>query len=169
VITRFLVELTPPEDGFEAIEAIGARSRAASDELSRAGTPVRFLRTVFVPEDGSCLLVIEGASAEAVREACGQARLVAARVSPTLELTEDGAQAERDEPTHVARFPRPARPVGRSGVVGRTRRRRPRTTSDGVAADPCSPRGDHARPRRRNRRKLRKSRSRTLAGSGRGG
>ena len=82
---RYLVELTPPEGGFEDIQSLGAGSRVASEEVSRDGTPVRFLRSVFVPEDNSCLLVFEG-SREAVLEACRRADLVPERISETLAV-----------------------------------------------------------------------------------
>jgi hypothetical protein len=96
---RYLVELRPAEDGFADIQSLGARSRAASEELSRNGTPVRFLRSVFVPEDSSCLLVFEGASAEAVTEACRRAAIVAERISAALDLTEElNEEAMRSAP-----------------------------------------------------------------------
>ena len=79
--TRFFVELAPRASGFEDIQALTARSRAASEALARAGTPVRFLRSVFVPEDGSCYLLFEGSSRDAVHEACRRASVDAARIS----------------------------------------------------------------------------------------
>jgi hypothetical protein len=89
---RYLVELRPTESGFEEIQALGAGSRAASEELSRNGTPVRFLRSVFVPEDGSCLLVFEGASREAVLQACRRAGIVPERISEALDLNDEAKE-----------------------------------------------------------------------------
>ena len=89
---RYLVELSPPDGGFDDIHSLGARSRAASEELSRRGTAVRFLRSVFLPEDGSCLLVFEAASGEAVTEACKRAAIGVGRVSETLAPTGDPAR-----------------------------------------------------------------------------
>lgn len=83
---RYLVELESPESVFD-IQSVGARSRAASKEVSRHGMAVRFLRSVFVPEDGSCLLIFEGDSIEAVTEACTRAAIDVGRVSRTLDLT----------------------------------------------------------------------------------
>jgi Nickel responsive protein SCO4226-like len=82
---RYLVELSPSHGSFEDIQSLGASSRAASEELSRDGTPVRFLRSVFVPEDSRCLLVFEGGSDEAVLEACRRAGIVAERISEALD------------------------------------------------------------------------------------
>jgi Protein of unknown function (DUF4242) len=83
---RYLVELDPPDTDWADIQALTARSRAASDELSQHGTPVRFLRSVFVPEDGKVYLLFEGPSEAAVREAASRAGLGVGRVLGTLRL-----------------------------------------------------------------------------------
>jgi hypothetical protein len=53
------------------------------------GIPVRFLRSIFVPEDETCFYLYEAASAEQVREAALRAQLpfasvVAAANTPTM-------------------------------------------------------------------------------------
>ena len=62
-LTPYLVELVPPVGGLEGIQALAARARRASDELSKEGVGVRFLRSVFVPEEGQCFLLFAGDSA----------------------------------------------------------------------------------------------------------
>jgi hypothetical protein len=64
-VERYLIELARPAAGWSELQAVTARARAAADELRAAGTPVRFLRSIFVPEDDSCLLLFEAPSAEA--------------------------------------------------------------------------------------------------------
>lgn len=86
---RYLVELTPTESGFDDIQALATRSRAASEALSRNGTPVRFLRAVFVPEDGSCFLLFEAPSAEEARLAATRAELGVERVVEALRIGDD--------------------------------------------------------------------------------
>jgi hypothetical protein len=54
--------------------------------MSAEGTPVRFLRSVFVPEDESCFFLYEGPSAEVVRDAAGRAELAVAQVDETITL-----------------------------------------------------------------------------------
>lgn len=87
---EFVLELYLAEtDGAAAERSAEAACRAA-EELSREGTPVRFLRSIFVPEDETCLYLYEAASAEAVREAARRAdlafeRVVEAVVSPKEE------------------------------------------------------------------------------------
>lgn len=77
---RYLIELTPHESGFDDIRALTDRARAAAEELARAGSPVRFLRSVFVPEDGSCFLLFEAASVQQAQQAATRAQLAVRRV-----------------------------------------------------------------------------------------
>ena len=59
------------------------RTRLAAVELTREGTPVRYLRSIFVPEDETCFLLLEAGSAEAVREAARRATLPFERLAET--------------------------------------------------------------------------------------
>ena len=84
---RYLIELRSPDGGFLDINELASRSRAACRELTAEGTPMRFLRSVFVPEDGSCLLVLEAASAESVRGAMRRAGLPSRRITKAEVVT----------------------------------------------------------------------------------
>ena len=90
--SRYLVELEPPDPGWDDIQAIVARFRLASH-----GTAVRFLRSVFVPEDGKVYLLFEGPSESAVREAVSHAGLGVEGVVGSLQLetahTDQGGQS----------------------------------------------------------------------------
>jgi len=79
-LSRFLLELTPAENGFDDIAALSARSRAACDELTDDSASVRLLRSVFVPEDGSCFLLFEASSAPEVQKVAGLAAVPAGQV-----------------------------------------------------------------------------------------
>ena len=87
--SRYLVELEPPDAGWDDIQALTARFRLASD-----GTSVRLLRSVFVPDDGKVYLLFEGPSESAVRAAASQAGLGVEGVVETLRLESD-QQGER--------------------------------------------------------------------------
>ena len=82
-LSRFLLELSPVDGGFEDIQALSARSRAACDEMADERTPIRLVRSFFLPDDGSCFLLFEAASLSAVVEA---ARRAVVPAGPVWEL-----------------------------------------------------------------------------------
>jgi hypothetical protein len=86
-VRSYRIELRP--GGANVLAASGERARAAAELLAGEGTPVRWVRSVYVPEDGSCFLVLEGASRAAVAEAGRRAGLDVVRIeeSPTEEGT----------------------------------------------------------------------------------
>lgn len=65
-LSRFLLELERPQLRASEIQALGARSRVVTRELRSEGSTVRFLRAIYVPEDGRCFLLFEGGSASDV-------------------------------------------------------------------------------------------------------
>lgn len=83
-LSRFTLELARPDGGWEQLQLATARARRVADELRSEGTPVRFLRSVFVPEDDACFFLYEGPSADAVRAAAARADLRAAHVEETM-------------------------------------------------------------------------------------
>ena len=52
--------------------------------MRREGTPVRFLRSIFVPESDLCFLLYEAPTAKSVREAAGRAGLLPDGVRRTI-------------------------------------------------------------------------------------
>jgi len=78
---RYTVELSLPDAGCADVQEAAARARAATE-----GEPVRFLRSIFVPEDDACFLLFEGPSAESVRAAALRAKLGPRRVEAALRL-----------------------------------------------------------------------------------
>jgi Protein of unknown function (DUF4242) len=80
--TRYTVELRLPQAGWADVQQAAARARAAT-----ADDGVRFLRSIFVPEDDTCFLLYEGPSAQSVRAAARRAKLGVRRVQATLKET----------------------------------------------------------------------------------
>lgn len=68
-------------EGWRELPRLSDSARTASAQLSRQGTPVRFVRSIFVPEDETCFHLYEAASAESVREAARRAALPFERVT----------------------------------------------------------------------------------------
>lgn len=76
-MAEFLVEFYVSRTDVGAVERI----RVAAAELTRAGAPVRQVRSIFVPEDETCFFLYEANSAAAVREAARRAALPFGRVA----------------------------------------------------------------------------------------
>jgi hypothetical protein len=68
-----------------ASAARDARSvRSAADQLARDGTPVRFVRSIFIPADETCMYVFEAESIEVVRTVAARASLQVERISEAI-------------------------------------------------------------------------------------
>ncbi len=76
----YLAELYVPRTGSDGVEDAAARARTAADELRRAGTLVRFHRSIFVPVEETCFLLYEAESPESVRRAVGLAGIAFDRI-----------------------------------------------------------------------------------------
>ena len=87
-MAEFLVELYVPRTDRAAAARGAAQARLAASELTRAGTPVRDVRSIFVPEDETCFLLYEAASADDVRAAVGRAALPCDHVGEAVPVPE---------------------------------------------------------------------------------
>jgi hypothetical protein len=74
-VPEFVVELYISRTDAGMVGHGADRARRAAEELSRQGTPVRYLRSIHIPEDETCFLLYQAASADAVRTAAGRAGL----------------------------------------------------------------------------------------------
>jgi hypothetical protein len=83
-LARYLVELEPPSTGWGDLQQLTARARAAVEELRGEGMAVRFLRSIYVPEDESCFFLYEGDSVASVGAAGRRAQLQIVRIAETL-------------------------------------------------------------------------------------
>ena len=83
----YLVEVYLPRSRADEARAAGRRARAAAEELSREGVPIRYVRTTFLPDDETCFHLFEAASAEVVQEASRRAALGRARIVAAVEAS----------------------------------------------------------------------------------
>jgi hypothetical protein len=90
--THYTVELHLPQAGCVDVQQAATRAREATEQMRREGHEVRFLRSVFVPEDDACFLLYEGQSAELVRAAALRAKLGPRRVDAALVLEREETQ-----------------------------------------------------------------------------
>jgi hypothetical protein len=84
-VPGYLVETYVPHSRTQDVHAAELRVRALAEELSREGTPVRHVRTTFVPGDETCFLFFQAASEEAVGELCRRAAIDSPRIVLAVE------------------------------------------------------------------------------------
>jgi hypothetical protein len=92
-LARYMVELQLPDTGWRDLQRATACARQATDELRGEGAHVRFLRSVFVPEENTCFFLYEGPSAQSVRAAAARAKLGVVRVDAALLLDSEEEEA----------------------------------------------------------------------------
>lgn len=83
-MAEYLVELYLGREDAAALDLGAERAWHAAAELTREGTPVRFLRSIFVPEDETCFYLYEAATAAVVHEAARRAALPFERVAEAV-------------------------------------------------------------------------------------
>jgi hypothetical protein len=81
---RYLAEVYLAHIG--GLEAIASPVRAAARASRREGTPVRFVRSLYVPEDQTCLLLFEAGASASVQEVTQRAGLHVTRVVAVMEV-----------------------------------------------------------------------------------
>jgi hypothetical protein len=82
-VAEYLLELYVSRSDAEAVRHDAERARRAAVELTGEGTPVHYVRSIFVPEDETCFLLYQADSIDAVRLAAGRAGLGNARIRET--------------------------------------------------------------------------------------
>ncbi len=86
---NYIVQRTLPRFTGEQLAAAAASAKSTTAQMSREGTPVRYLRSFFIPGEDKCYCLFEGPSAEAVREANDRAGLPYERISEGLHIEAD--------------------------------------------------------------------------------
>ena len=79
---RYTVEVSLPRGGWAEVQEAATRAREATRECER----VRFLRSIYVPEDDACFFLYAGPSAQSVRAAARRAKLGVRRVDAAMRL-----------------------------------------------------------------------------------
>jgi hypothetical protein len=83
-MAEFLLELYISRTDGHVVASRAESARRAAEELTRVGTPVRYLRSIFVPEDETCFFLYEATSADVVREAAHRAALPFDRITEAI-------------------------------------------------------------------------------------
>ena len=82
-MTEFIVELYVPRNDCDAVAAAAVRLTKAAAELTAEGRAVQLVRSIFVPTDETCFLLVEGGSADDVRETARRAGVSVDSVAAT--------------------------------------------------------------------------------------
>ncbi|MET0200922.1 MAG: nickel-binding protein [Gaiellaceae bacterium] len=88
-MAEFLAEFYLSPSDREAAQVGADRARLAAEELALRGTPVRYLSSIFLPEDETCFHLYEASSAEAIREVAQRAELSFERVLEAIPNREE--------------------------------------------------------------------------------
>jgi hypothetical protein len=73
-----------------SMDDLGGAQKAAiekGEQMTAGGTPVRYIRTTFAPEDGRCMCLFEAQSDEDVKRLNDEAGLPYDRIVPARDLT----------------------------------------------------------------------------------
>jgi hypothetical protein len=79
-VEEYLVELYLPRGDATALADAAFRARAASEQLTGEGRNIRYVRSIFVPQDEICFHLYEAEEAAVVREASQRACIAHERV-----------------------------------------------------------------------------------------
>ena len=88
-MAEFLVELYVSRADADGVEREAQRARRAAAALTAEGRPVRLVRSIFVPEDETCFLLVEADTVETVHEAATRAAVPFERVLATAARIND--------------------------------------------------------------------------------
>jgi hypothetical protein len=83
-VAELVAVLCVPRSQATIVESGARRARLAAEELARSGTPVRYMRSIFVLEDETRFFLFEAGSADAVQEAARHAALPFERIAEEI-------------------------------------------------------------------------------------
>ncbi len=86
---KYLVERHLPGFTADQIAIAAGRAKSTTADMTREGTPVRYLRSTFIPGEDKCFCLFEGPSAETVRQANVRAELPMERITEALHIASE--------------------------------------------------------------------------------
>lgn len=86
----WMVERELPGISMEALAAAQGAAITQAGKSTAGGTPVRYLRSLFSPQDGRCCCLFEAANAQAVQQVNDDAGLPYSRIVEALDLPAPG-------------------------------------------------------------------------------
>lgn len=83
----YMVERSLKGIPMEQLAAAQQRAIGTASQMSAAGTPVRYIRSTFVPESGQCLCLFSADDAQQVKALNEKAGIPCDKVVAALDLT----------------------------------------------------------------------------------
>jgi len=81
VMAGYVVEVYVSRLSASVLDETSSHARRAAENLSRAGTPVVYICSIFLPEDETCFHFFEAPSLEAIQETCSRLGLTFERIA----------------------------------------------------------------------------------------
>ena len=86
---KYMVERHLPGITSDQLSAAAARAKSTTAQMSEEGTPIRYLRSTFVPGEEKCYCLFDGPSADAVEQANKRAEIPYERVVEAMHIASD--------------------------------------------------------------------------------
>lgn len=83
----FMVERSLKGIPMDQLAAAQQRAIRTAADMSAGGTPIRYIRSTFVPDSGKCMCLFESEKSETVEALNRRAEIPFDRVTPALDLT----------------------------------------------------------------------------------
>ncbi len=84
---QYVVERHLPNFTGEMVAAAAKRAKQTTLAMTREGTPVRYMRSIFIPGEDKCYCLFESESADTVRQANERAELPVQSITEALSIT----------------------------------------------------------------------------------
>ena len=88
-MAKYMVERHLPGIKPDELAAAAARAKATTAQMTAEGTPIRYLRSTYIPGEEKCYCLFEGPSEETVREANERAEIPLTRVTEAMHIASE--------------------------------------------------------------------------------
>ncbi len=86
---KYMVERYLPGITSDQLAAAAGRAKSTTAQMTEEGTPVRYLRSTFIPGEDKCFCLFDGPSADAVKEANERADIPFERVVEAMHIASE--------------------------------------------------------------------------------
>ena len=86
---KYYVERYLPGISSDQLTAAAARAKRTTAQMTQEGTPVRYLRSTFIPGEEKCFCLFEGSSEEVVKLANERAEIPFERIVEALHIASE--------------------------------------------------------------------------------